>query len=126
VAFGGEAVSCFNVPCKRSGRLFCCGCPGSLRQPADLGRHELLQVNVPQRQNDWQRWLQVAGVSGLKLEHANRFDYSYLAIQAAIEGLGVAVTNRPFVSMDLAAGRLVAPFDIAAPAPHSYYPIFPR
>ncbi|MDP7427458.1 MAG: transcriptional regulator GcvA [Alphaproteobacteria bacterium] len=92
-----------------------------LRRPADLDRFELLQVNVPQRQNDWQRWLQVAGVSGLKLEHAHRFDYSYLAIQAAIEGLGVAVTNRPFVSMDLTAGRLVAPFEIAAPAPHSYY-----
>lgn len=92
-----------------------------LRQPADLVRHELLQVNAPPRENDWRLWLEAAGVGGVDLDHAHRFDYSYLAIQAAVDGLGIAVSHRPFVATDMAAGRLVAPFPITMPSPHGYY-----
>ena len=50
-------------------------------------------------------------VRQLELEHV------YLQLQAAVEGLGVALASMPLIEGDIAAGRLVCP--IAAPAWHA-------
>jgi LysR family glycine cleavage system transcriptional activator len=39
------------------------------------------------------------------------FDHFYLTLQAAIDGIGIAMGPTALVSDDLAAGRLVTPFD---------------
>jgi LysR family glycine cleavage system transcriptional activator len=38
------------------------------------------------------------------------FDHFYLTLQAAVDGIGIAMGPTALVSDDLAAGRLVAPF----------------
>jgi LysR family glycine cleavage system transcriptional activator len=39
------------------------------------------------------------------------FDHFYLALQAAVDGIGIAMGPTALVADDLAAGRLVMPFD---------------
>jgi LysR family glycine cleavage system transcriptional activator len=39
------------------------------------------------------------------------FDHFYLTLQAAVDGMGIAMGPTALVADDLAAGRLVAPFD---------------
>ncbi len=48
------------------------------------------------------------------------------ALQAAIEGVGVALGRTALVERDLAAGRLVAPFDISLPIEAAYYVVAPN
>lgn len=73
---------------------------------ADLARETLIRVaHAPE---DWPRWLTAIGAE----IHAGGpvFAYYGQAIQAALDGLGVAMGVRPYIDDDLAAGRLVAPF----------------
>jgi len=82
----------------------------SLKQPRDLLRQTLLEVS--HSPEDWPRWLKAAGLDPLKLRRRLSFDYSAFALQAALDGLGVALARAPYVADDLAAGRLVKPFDL--------------
>ena len=47
-------------------------------------------------------------------------------IQAAIEGQGVALASEPLVQAELAAGRLVKPFDIDLPVELAFYAVHPK
>lgn len=90
-----------------------------LRKPADLARVKLLQVaNAPE---DWALWLKAAGAEGVDLSHAPVFDYPAFALQAALDGLGVAMARAPFVADDLAAKRLVRPFSLSVPKDKGWY-----
>src|SRR3546814_3395714 len=65
--------------------------------------------------NEWPHWFEVAGL-GFPLHPAGEvsFESNVLAMQAALDGVGVAIAQIPYVSDALAAGRLVAPFPIVA------------
>ncbi len=85
---------------------------------ADLSKVALLQAaSAPE---DWPLWLRTAGLE-LDLRRAQAFDYPAFALQAALDGLGVAMARAPFVADDLAAGRLVRPFDLAVPNGRGWY-----
>jgi LysR family glycine cleavage system transcriptional activator len=45
-------------------------------------------------------------------------------LQAASDGVGVALGIRPYIDDDLAAGRLVAPFKLSVPKGSQWYLIF--
>jgi LysR family transcriptional regulator, glycine cleavage system transcriptional activator len=45
-------------------------------------------------------------------------------LQAAADGLGVAMGIRPYIDDDLAAGRLVAPFDHSVPKGMRWYLVY--
>lgn len=79
-----------------------------LESPRALSRHTLLHArSAPE---SWPDWLHSAGVAGLQPRDAIHFDHFYFALQAAVDGLGIAMGPTPFVAADLASGRLVAPF----------------
>lgn len=84
--------------------------PLPLKEPADLAHHVLLQNSA--HPEDWGLWLTAAKVTGVDSDQGPRFAYSELLLRAAAEGLGVAVARRHLVETELAAGSLVAPFDI--------------
>ena len=96
-----------------------------LRRPEDLAHHTLLHTMVSRE--DWQLWLTA---SGLPLSIAARrglmFDQGFLAVQAAMEGLGVALGRTHLVEADIVAGRLVAPFDMVLPQDAGYYVVAPE
>ena len=80
----------------------------AIARPQDLARQTLLHAD--KRPGAWQRWLTAAGVPEIEHQAARqRFDHFYLALQAATDGLGIALGPLPIIAEDLAAGRLVAP-----------------
>lgn len=96
-----------------------------LCRPEDLRRHNLIHDDtVPdaRERQSWAEWLQAAGVGGgVKAEAGLHFSDSGLAIAAALDGLGVALLSKPLVAAEIAAGRLVAPFDITLRRRFAYY-----
>jgi LysR family glycine cleavage system transcriptional activator len=57
-----------------------------------------------------------------------RFAHSALAIQAAIDGQGLALGDSTLVADDLGAGRLIKPFELALQGPpqFAYFLVSPR
>lgn len=91
-----------------------------LRAPRDLDPASLLRVaHAPQ---DWPRWAEAAGVPVTAAGPV--FDYYGQALQAALDGLGIALGIRPYVDDDLAAGRLLAPFATTVPKGMAWYLVY--
>ncbi len=96
-----------------------------LKRPEHLVHHTLLHATVSRE--DWQLWLTAAGQPvSLATRRGLSFDQSFMAIQAAVEGLGVALGRTRFVEADIAAGRLVVPFDVVLPADAGFYIVAPE
>ena len=96
-----------------------------LRMPTDLAHHTLLHA-TPSRE-EWQLWLTAAGLPvSIARQRGLTFDQSFMAIQAAVEGLGVALGRTRYVEDDIAAGRLVVPFDVVLPAEAGFYVVAPE
>lgn len=95
----------------------------ALKKPADLKTVPLLRVaHAPE---DWPRWLAAAGV-GRIVSSGPQFEFYGHALQAAADGLGVAMGIRPYIDDDLAAGRLVAPFSLNLPKGERWYLVYNR
>ncbi len=76
--------------------------------PHDLKSLPLLIADT--RPGSWDRWFAAAGEEAVGDQVAlRRFDHFYLALQAAIDGLGFALGPLPLIEEDLAEGRLVTP-----------------
>jgi LysR family transcriptional regulator, glycine cleavage system transcriptional activator len=96
-----------------------------LRTPEDLAHHTLLHTSASRE--DWQLWLTAAGLqASIAARRGLTFDQSFMAGQAAVEGLGVALGRARLVEADIAAGRLVVPFDVVLPADAGYYIVAPE
>ena len=52
------------------------------------------------------------------------FEFYGQALQAAADGLGVAMGIRPYIDDDLAAGRLVTPFALTVPKGKQWYLVY--
>jgi LysR family glycine cleavage system transcriptional activator len=101
--------------------------PHPLRMPADLAHHTLLHVDT--RRDEWQLWLTAAGAPpSLAARPSLTFDQRLMALQAAMDGLGVALGYQRIMEADLAAGRLVAPFAMVpiSERPAGYYIVAPK
>jgi LysR family transcriptional regulator, glycine cleavage system transcriptional activator len=73
----------------------------------DLQRHTLLHSATTRPA--WEQWLASAEAPGLSAYRHLEFDHVFLQLQAAIDGLGVALASLPLIEADVAAGRLVCP-----------------
>ncbi len=100
-----------------------------LRQPADLARHTLLHddFDTPLTESTvtWAMWLRAAGVDGVDALRGPSFTESSMVLLAAIDGQGVALSRGTLAAGDLAAGRLVKPFDLALPSSWAYFLVYP-
>ncbi|MGH8138854.1 MAG: transcriptional regulator GcvA [Steroidobacteraceae bacterium] len=94
------------------------GKPG-LAGPEDLNVHTLLHASASLR--DWDDWLAARGVTGVDTRSGLIFDQPHLAMQAAADGLGVALADRCLVQQDLSNGRLVIPFEGVLARAEGYY-----
>lgn len=70
---------------------------------------------------DWPHWLAHVGRPELACDAGQRFSNAALTLGAAVAGLGVALGRRSLVADDLAAGKLVAAWPVAAPTAFSYW-----
>ena len=93
-----------------------------LRTPEDLRFHTLLHDDTKyEGRPDWKTWLANAGVTDIDANRGLHFNHGNLAINAAIDGQGVVLTMKALASGDIAAGRLITPFNIAIPLESAYY-----
>ena len=102
-----------------------------LNSPADLAGYTLLHVEwtwslTRGEPLDWQMWLRAAGAEEVDASHGPRFSHANLALQAAIQGQGLAMGSGSLAGDELAAGRLVRPFDVVLPANFAYFLIYPE
>lgn len=89
-----------------------------LESPVDLAAESLIRVqHAPE---DWPRWLAAAKAEA-PASYGPELGYYGQAIQAALDGVGVAMGIRPYVDDDLSAGRLVAPFALSIPKGSQWY-----
>ncbi|HEY2023658.1 LysR substrate-binding domain-containing protein [Paraburkholderia sp.] len=79
-----------------------------LRLLGDLRHHTLLHTSSLPRL--WPDWLASAQIPALRPAATLTFDHFYLTLQAALDGIGIAMGPTALVAGDLAAGRLIAPF----------------
>ena len=94
-----------------------------LRTPADLGRFTLLHVNDRQ---DWSLWLDFAGAAGVDPARGPVLSQASMAIDAAVDGQGVALARTALAAWDLIGGRLVRPFAMAMPLRYAYWIVCPK
>ncbi|GAA5173227.1 transcriptional regulator GcvA [Niveibacterium umoris] len=85
--------------------------------PEALASHPLIREDYP----FWNDWFRGAGLSLNEPRNGLVFNDSSLALQAAIDGRGIAVTRRSIASGELAAGRLVKVFPLEVPTELSYW-----
>jgi len=99
-----------------------CEGPPALNLPDDLRHHTLLHERD---YTEWAQWLAVAGAREVEARRGPIIDSSTVVLQAARDGQGVALTSEAIVRADLAAGRLVKPFDVDLDADNAYYLVAP-
>lgn len=103
--------------------------PPPLRHPRDLARHTLLHIDMPfmlEAAPSWEMWLRAAGVGGVDWTRGPRFSVSSMAIEMAIAGQGVVLGSDVLCAADLAAGRLVKPFDVGLAHDFGYWIVGPE
>lgn len=101
-----------------------------LEVPSDLAAQTLLHIQwamESETARNWQMWLRAAGVDTVDPSRGPRFSHDSMAVQAAIEGHGVALAVSTLVVDDLAAGRLVRPFPpaVGEATEFGYYLVHP-
>ncbi len=110
-----------------SPRLLTGGSP--LREPGDLRDQVLIHdgtIADEDVQSGWAQWLAAAGVSSVNTGRGLRFSNAVLAVEAALDGQGVALALSPLVEADIEAGRLVRPFTQTIPSPYAYWLVMPE
>lgn len=85
-----------------------------IAEPADLARHTLLHRDDSPGPAplDWSMWLRAAEVDSVDGDRGLRYSLESMAIQAAVDGHGVALVSNVLAEADINAGRLVRLFDI--------------
>lgn len=95
-----------------------------LRTPRDLLKHTLIHLDWDAQPGlswpNWSMWMKAAGVSEFDDKAGLHFRQTSFAVQAAIDGMGVALGDSNLVADDLAAGRLVKPFELSIKAPRQF------
>jgi len=79
-----------------------------IRGPEDLRHHPLIHSEACLV--GWRDWMRQHRKVKLDITRGLRFDRSFMAISAAVDGLGVCLDSLLLVQRELQAGRLVAPF----------------
>ena len=95
-----------------------------LKKPADLRHHTLLHDDTVVEEGarpSWAAWLESVGITDFDATRGTHFTDASLSLEAAREGLGVALAMKPLVRSEIEAGRLVMPFNISSSASYAYY-----
>lgn len=99
--------------------------PNALKKPEDIAHFTLLHTTS--YTDDWRLWLTAAGLpTEIAKNPSLTFDLSFMTVQAAIDGIGIAIGHTSFVQDDIAKGNLVAPFDVTLPQDAGYYFVVPE
>ena len=111
------------------GDLFPVCAPGLLRGPHPLTSPEALRHHTllhDETHEDWEVWLRTHRVDDVRARRGTVFTDAAMALQAAMQGQGVALGRAELVGTDLAEGRLVRPFALNLPNRNAYWVVCPE
>lgn len=94
-----------------------------LKEPRDLKQHTLIHIEWDAQWAtwpNWAMWLRAAGAPDIDATRGLHLSQTALALQAALDGHGVALGDSTLVADDLAARRLVRPFSMALKGPSQF------
>ena len=97
-----------------------------IKEPRDLLKYPLLTDIDWMRSgyDEWADWLRAAGVGDQKIQSNLSLNYSNLLVQAAIDGLGIAMGNVITAGDDLKHGRLIKPLDFSVDLDTGYWVVY--
>jgi LysR family glycine cleavage system transcriptional activator len=96
--------------------------PNPLTSVSNLCHHTLLHDS---NYKNWSAWVDLAGLTGVDPKRGTVMDDTNVLMQAAKNGLGVALGSNSFIADDLASGRLVNPFGPVLHDDRAYYVVCP-
>lgn len=100
--------------------------PGAvLTKPADLLELGLPLLIADPDNHEWEAWFAAAGLTNCGFERGLSIDSTYMAVQAAVEGMGVVLARPDFFEEEIASGRLFRPFELMADAGRGYWLVCP-
>ena len=91
-------------------------------KPAELGRFTLLRSE----REPWAPWFKALGLDLREPERGPAYSDETLLLQAAAQGIGIALARGAMAAADLAAGRLIRLFPDKVPRRSAYYLVYPR
>jgi len=95
-----------------------------LRRVSDLRQQVWLHAEA--RPSDWTAWLDIAKAPELSPKRLSRFDHSALALEAAADGMGIAMGPLSMIGGELHSGTLRTPFPQLVARTPGYYVICRR
>ncbi|WP_413283725.1 LysR substrate-binding domain-containing protein [Vibrio sp. MA40-2] len=109
-------------------------CTANIMQQIDASKTDKLETRIAQftwlhanvEQTDWKTWLnhwQIKGISSKTNQHFQTLDQ---AMNAAIQGFGIAIGDIKLAEQDLKAQRLVRLYDEAVSTGMGYYLVRPK
>ena len=98
-----------------------------IEQVRNLLSHNLIHADIGDQGlgKEWCDWFQGCEVECPKKAEGLSFHDPALAMQAAADGLGLAIGYRELIDRDLQNGNLVIAYDQAVKHPFSYYLVYP-
>ena len=99
-----------------------------LREPDDLAHFKLIHDTTMESHTSfptWTTWLKAAGARKVDARRGLRVNSPIMALQAAIDGQGVALARTVTAADDLREKRIIRPFRFACATNYSYYLLYP-
>ena len=99
-----------------------------LREPDDLAHFKLIHDTTMESHTSfptWTTWLKAAGARRVDARRGLRVNSPIMALQAAIDGQGVALARSVTAADDLREKRIIRPFRFACATNYSYYLLYP-
>ena len=99
-----------------------------LREPDDLAHFKLIHDTTMESHASfptWTTWLKAAGARRVDARRGLRVNSPVMALQAAIDGQGVALARSVTAADDLGEKRIIRPFRFACATNYSYYLLYP-
>jgi LysR family glycine cleavage system transcriptional activator len=90
----------------------------AIRTVADIAKHTLIHSEVCMV--SWRDWMRQHRKVKLDITRGPRFDRSFMAISAAVDGMGVCLESLLLAQRELDSGKLVAPFGLSGMKIESY------
>lgn len=99
---------------------------GAPSTPEDLCGYPILRRSAADICPRWRDWFRDAGINVKRIPQGTKFPDTSMAVQAAIDGQGIALARSAHVGDDLASGRLIKLFNIYSESSVSYFVVCPR
>lgn len=95
--------------------------------PSSIGElHHYTLLYAKLRTRFWPFWADAVGIKDIESYPTSYFPTSTFVYQAVAEGMGIGMGIKCLLEDDLAAGRLIAPFDASVTFPAGFYLNMPR